>query len=77
MTVDRNTGLVTLVAPGSTEICATSEVDPSITAYCHIEVAQDVYGIKLDKTQLTFNVGDTYRLTATVNPDNAYDKTMV
>ena len=77
VTVDRNTGLVTLVAPGSTEICATSEVDPSITAYCHIEVAQDVYGIKLDKTQLTFNVGDTYRLTATVNPDNAYDKTMV
>ena len=77
VTVDPNTGLVTLVAPGSTEICATSEVDPSITAYCHFEVAQDVYGIKLDKTQLTFNVGDTYRLTATVNPDDAYDKTMV
>lgn len=77
VTVDPNTGLVTLVAPGTTEICATSEVDPSITAYCHFEVAQDVYGIKLDKTQLTFNVGDTYRLTATVNPDNAYDKTMI
>ena len=30
VTVDRNTGLVTLVAPGSTEICATSEVDPSM-----------------------------------------------
>lgn len=77
VTVDRNTGLVTLVAPGSTEICATSAVDPSVTAYCHFEVAQDVYGITLDKTELTFNVGDTYRLTATVNPADAYDKTMV
>lgn len=77
VTVDRETGLVTLIAPGSTEICATSSVDPSITAYCHFEVAQDVYGIILDKTSLTFDVGDTYRLTATVNPDNAYDKTMV
>ncbi len=76
VTVDPNTGLVTLVAPGSTEICATSAVDPSVTAYCHFEVAQDVYGIILDKTNLTFNVGDTYRLTATVNPANAYDKTM-
>ncbi len=76
VTVDPNTGLVTLVAPGSTEICATSAVDPSVTAYCHFEVAQDVYGIILDKTNLTFNVGDTYRLTATVNPSNAYDKTM-
>lgn len=76
VTVDPNTGLVTLVAPGSTEICATSAVDPSVTAYCHFEVAQDVYGIILDKTSLTFNVGDTYRLTATVNPANAYDKTM-
>lgn len=77
VTVDRDTGLVTLVAPGTTEICATSAVDPSVTAYCHFEVAQDVYGIILDKTELTFNVGDTYRLTATVNPADAYDKTMV
>lgn len=76
-TVDPDTGLVTLVAPGNTYICATSAVDSSVVAYCYFEVAQDVYGILLDKTELTLDVGDTYRLTASVNPADAFDKTMV
>lgn len=76
-TVDPDTGLVTFKKPGTTYICATSTVDPTVTAYCYFEIAQDVYGIILDTTDLTLKVGETYRITASVNPADAYDKTMV
>lgn len=37
----------------------------------------DVTEIRLDKENITMPVGSTYRLTATILPENATDKTLV
>ena len=40
-----------------------------VTATCSITVMQDVYRLDLDKTSLSLNKGETYKLTATLTPD--------
>lgn len=69
-----NTGLVTLVSPGTTAIIATSADDPSIVAICNITVGQSVTAIKLDETSKTMYVGDTARMSYIISPTNATNR---
>lgn len=68
-------GIVKAVGNGTATITVTTK-DQSKTATCSITVAQWVKSISLGKTFITLNVGQEQTLTATVNPDNAADKTL-
>ena len=75
-TVDAN-GVVTAIAPGSTLISVRTINELSAT--CDVTVLEkiiDVIDIKLDTTALTIEENATIRLTATVEPDDATDKTI-
>lgn len=69
-------GTITAVAPGNVTIAATAKDGSGISAFCQVEIRQSVTGITLDKSSLSLEVGDGYTLTATVSPENAYDKTL-
>lgn len=76
VTVDRN-GKVTAVGVGSATVTVTT-VEGKKTATCKINVAaavvQPVADVKLDKTALSMNKGDTVVLNATVMPTDANNK---
>lgn len=72
--VDAN-GKVTAKGNGTATITVTTK-DQGKTATCSIIVAQYVTEIKLSKTFLTLNEGQEQTVTATVNPDNAADKSL-
>lgn len=77
-TVD-NTGKVTAIAEGTTEITVTTEED-NLTAKCTVTVVKDAVqatGVKLDVTDKTIKVGDKFTLTATVEPDNATNTNLI
>lgn len=72
-------GVVTAYANGSATITATCG---EYSATCAVEVSGisetvAVTGITLDKATATVQVGSTITLTATVNPDNATNKTVL
>ena len=73
-TVDQY-GVVTPVAPGTTDIVAIA-LDGDIAATCPIEVIAwtDVTGVSLTPTSLNMIVGHNYTLTASVLPSGASDK---
>lgn len=74
-TVDEN-GLVTAVAPGTVEITAAcGEVTGSVTITVNMLVIE-VESVTLDKEEIFATPGDQVQLTATVNPENATDKTV-
>jgi hypothetical protein len=77
-TVDIATGEVTAIAPGTAEITATT-TDGSKKAVCTVTVTIDIVavtGVGLNKSEITLMVGDTETLTATVQPENATNKTV-
>ncbi len=74
-------GIVTANAIGTTTIIVTSVYDPSITAECKVIVGDEsdisaVTKITVDPTELSLIEGDTYKLTATVTPTTATDKSV-
>lgn len=71
-TVDE-TGTVTAVKEGTARIIAKAGEK---TAECKVTVCIPVSSIELDKTELALKPGETAKLTATVKPDNATDKTV-
>ncbi|MDR0426079.1 MAG: Ig-like domain-containing protein [Clostridiales bacterium] len=74
-TVDAD-GLVTAVAAGTATVTVTT-ADGGKTASCTVTVsAVSVGGVSLDKQGMTLTIGNTERLTATVTPENATDKTV-
>ena len=76
-TVDDD-GTVSAVAAGSAVITATT-ADGGKIATCIVTVTPAtvaVESVSLDKTSLSLVVGDTETITATVNPDNASNKTV-
>ena len=79
-TVDKN-GLVTFVSPGkATIICQT--VDTGVDGLnlidtCEFYINQPVTEVILDYNEHTMKIGDTFRLTALVNPDDATNKTVI
>ena len=67
-------GKVIAISPGTATITAKAG---NQTANCIVTVsAIAVTGINLDKPTLTLAIGEDYTLTATVQPDNATDKTV-
>ena len=71
-----NNGTVTAVAEGTATITATCG---NVKAECVVTVEAPIAatGVTLDKTALTLYVGDTARLTATVEPEDTTIKTIV
>ena len=69
-------GTVTAIKEGITTITASAG---GKSATCSVKVSTRVVAvtsITLDKTSLSMKVGETETITATVNPDNATDKTV-
>ena len=62
------------VAPGNATITVKAKDAGGVEATCKVVVRQYVTDITLDKTDLDLAVGDTWPITATVSPDNAYYK---
>ena len=77
-TVDQE-GLVSAAKEGSTQIIV-STANGNFSAYCSVTVKKtgaDVSGITIDKDELKLTVGNSFRLTATVLPENATEKGVV
>ncbi len=76
--VNPNTGLVYAINEGNAIILATSTDGSQISGTCSITVKGKVNVSKIDvsKPTLELNKGDTYDLSATVYPSNAYNKTI-
>lgn len=72
-TVDKN-GLITFKKAGHVTIICSSEIDPKMMATCDVVITKSVEGLKLDATDITVAVGETYKLGATVSPDDATNK---
>ena len=71
-----NFGRVIALTPGSTTITVTTD-DGDFTAKSEVTVnPRPVESVSLDKTELTVYESETGTLVATVNPDNASDKTV-
>ncbi|MDE7281349.1 MAG: Ig-like domain-containing protein, partial [Ruminiclostridium sp.] len=70
--VDEN-GKVTAIGGGKAAITAKAG---DKTAVCEVTVTVPVTGITLDKTELSLEKGESAELTATVEPEDATDKTV-
>ena len=71
-----NSGTVTAIKEGTATITASAGGKSST---CTVKVSTKVVSvtsITLDKTSLSMKVGETETITATVNPDNATDKSV-
>ena len=68
-----NYGIVTAQGGGTTTIVATCG---GKTAYCNVTVTVPVSSVTLNKTELSLKEGTSEALTATVNPDDATDRTV-
>ena len=66
-------GVITAVAPGTCIITATAS---GYSASCQVTVTMPVSSVTLDKEAITIYIGESTRLTATVLPENATDKTV-
>ncbi|MDD4823104.1 MAG: Ig-like domain-containing protein [Bacteroidales bacterium] len=69
-------GFVKAVNPGKVYIVAMAQDGGAIDS-CMISIIQHVTGISLDKDTLELKINEPYVLTATINPSNASDKTIV
>jgi uncharacterized protein YjdB len=68
-------GKVTALKPGVVRICAKSEYDNQISAFCEVTITQPVTGITLNyKTVELHKIGETIQLVATVLPEDASNK---
>lgn len=74
-TVDAN-GKVTAIAEGNATITVTSQANTEKTATCEITVQDkiSVQSVSIDITERKLTVGETVKLTATINPTTATDK---
>lgn len=70
-------GTVVAVAAGTAKITARAGEKSAVCKVTVNEKPIAVESVALDYTQLSMNLGDTFRLTVTVLPDNAADKTVV
>lgn len=74
-----DSGVITVNGVGDTVITCASVSNPEIMAECTVHVLQEVSAITLDRTemQLFSNTAEPVQLTATIQPGNAADKTLV
>lgn len=74
-TVDQD-GLITAISPGETKIYVRSE---KVINYCKVTVSKRVVAVEsvtLNESELNLEKDDTFALIATVNPNDASDKTL-
>lgn len=72
-------GTVTGIAPGTAIITVVSQ-EGGFTASCQVTVSENIIAVesvKLDKNELTLDEGTTATLTATINPSDATNKSLV
>ena len=74
-TVDDN-GKVTAKAQGSVTITVITNDGTNLTDTCEVRVLKPVSSITLDKTNVTLNANENIKLSATVKPDDADDKSI-
>ncbi len=74
-TVDSN-GVVTPRSAGQTRITATAKDGSGASASCMVTVVEPVTGISLNKKTATLLLNETVKLTATVKPSDASNKTV-
>ena len=75
-TVDDN-GFITSKAAGSTTIRATTTDGSNLSASCQVTVVkQYVTAITLNENNLVMHIGDTFQMTADVQPENASNPTL-
>lgn len=72
-TVDAN-GLITFKKAGNTTIICSSVSDPKIMDTCDVNILRAVTGISVDKKELSLSVGENYKLSVEVKPDDASNK---
>ena len=71
--VDAN-GKVTALQPGEVVISAIAR-DGGVEGTCHIRVLQHATGISIDYSEVEMNeIGSKFQLTASVSPENSYNK---
>lgn len=72
-------GHITAVGPGYCNITCTAADGSGVSATCAVTVnePQKVETIELSESEMTLNIGETFTLTATVSPDDAYNKNVV
>ncbi len=74
VTVSSN-GTLTPKKIGTAKITVKTK-DGGKKAYCTVKVERAVSSLKLSKTTLSLNENNTYKLTASISPTNATDKTV-
>ena len=72
-TVNEN-GTVTAIAKG--EAIITAESADGVKAECKVTVEKKVAAIELSESEKTVFVGDTFTITATVKPEDAFNRTV-
>lgn len=72
-----NNGKVTLLQPGSASVIVSSKVDASISAICNVTVTKGVKGITLDQTSKDMYVGETFRLTYSIQPTDSSNTSVI
>ena len=70
VTVNRNTGLITAVAPGTATVAADSE---GVTATAEVTVYFKIEGIALNKSTAEIDINKTETLTVIYSPENTTD----
>ena len=71
-----NEGRVVGVKAGVTTVICTSAEDPTLADYCVVNVLQRVTGISVSPTQLSLRVQESARVSWTVSPEDATDKSV-
>jgi len=69
-------GLVTLMSVGDTQITATSNANPTVTASIPVRGLELAKGIAFDNTLYSVLVGQTTQLYASVTPESTTDKSI-
>lgn len=72
-----STGLITANSSGEAYVIATLNADSTIVDSCKVNVVQPVNSIALNTKEKTLNVGETYTLYVTVNPNDADNKNII
>lgn len=73
--VDAN-GLVTFKSAGHVSIIVSSDINPKVTATCDLTIIKTVESIKLETAEISIAVGETYKLSPTINPSDASNKNL-
>lgn len=69
-------GLVSLVAPGTATITATTTDGTNLSASCQVKVVKRIKSITLNESSLSLTLPETAQLTATITPSDAVNQVL-